>query len=125
MRHYSWSSTQITPTTGTPLSYDTSYRILVRQLNYLNITLPDLSYPVHILSQFMAKPTDAHRDAAIKLLRYLRNALRQYFVLTIDSSLSLQVYCDAELGLILNTKRLLSGYYVMLGKILLSSKCKK
>lgn len=49
---------------GTPLSDGSVYRILVGQLIYLTITRPELSYPVHILSKFMAHPTDVHWNAA-------------------------------------------------------------
>lgn len=55
---------------GTQLSTAeaSSYRRLVEQLIYLTITRPDITYAVHILSQFLAKPTDTHRTAALKLV---------------------------------------------------------
>lgn len=63
-------------TTGNSLSTKdaSAYRRLVGKLIYLTITRPDISYPVHILSQFLSKPTTAHNDAALRLVRYLKNA---------------------------------------------------
>lgn len=66
---------QLTASTGTLLSLPeaNSYRLLVGQLIYLTITRPDISYPVHILSQFLSKPSDAHQAATLKLVRYIKN----------------------------------------------------
>ena len=38
----------------------TRFRQIVRSLIYLTITRPDLSYPVRVISQFMARPTEEH-----------------------------------------------------------------
>ena len=72
----------------------------------------------------MAKPTDVHWNAALKLLRYIKNASGQRLLLSASSSLKLSVYSDADWGTCPMT-RSLSGYCVMLGKSLLSWTCKK
>ena len=46
----------------------TLYRQLVGSLNYLTTTRPDIAYAVSILSQFMAKPSGNHSNAAKKVL---------------------------------------------------------
>ncbi|KAL9659149.1 hypothetical protein QQ045_028240 [Rhodiola kirilowii] len=47
----------------------TEYRRLVGRLIYLNVTRLDLSYPVHVLSQFMCTPRKDHYQDALKVLR--------------------------------------------------------
>lgn len=42
------------------------YRRLVGRLVYLAMTLPELSYCVNILAQFMQAPRQAHWDAALQ-----------------------------------------------------------
>ena len=39
------------------------YRTIIRRLIYLTITRPNLSYVVHILSQFMQAPWEEHMEA--------------------------------------------------------------
>nr|XP_017228664.1 PREDICTED: uncharacterized mitochondrial protein AtMg00810-like [Daucus carota subsp. sativus] len=85
----------------------TAYRRLVGQLIYLTITRLDITYSVHILSQFLAHPTDMHRAAALRLVRYIKNAPTQDWAA-----------CPM-------TRRSLSGYCVLLGDSLISWKCKK
>ncbi|WVZ89121.1 hypothetical protein U9M48_035573 [Paspalum notatum var. saurae] len=41
-------------------------------LVYLGITRPDISYDVHILSQFMSAPMSIHYSYLLRVLRYLR-----------------------------------------------------
>lgn len=48
------------------------YRRLVGRLIYLTFTRPELCYSVHILSQLMHKPVQAHWDAALRVGRYLK-----------------------------------------------------
>jgi hypothetical protein len=47
----------LTPTHGEPLEDPTHYRHIVRSLVYLSVTGPNISYSVHILSQFVSAPT--------------------------------------------------------------------
>lgn len=50
------------------------YRRVIGRLIYLTITRPEITYSVHILSQFMQEPRQAHWDATMKVLRYLLQA---------------------------------------------------
>lgn len=52
------------------LSQPDIYTRLVGRL-YLNFTCPDLTHAVQQLSQFVAKPTDQHLNAAMHVVKYL------------------------------------------------------
>lgn len=43
-----------------------SYRRIIGQLLYLTTTRPDITFPVHKLSQYVSKPTTQHIQAATK-----------------------------------------------------------
>jgi hypothetical protein len=60
---------------GEPLPDATLYRQLVGSLVYLTVTRPDISYAVHIVSQFMAAPRSLHYAAVLRILRYLKGTL--------------------------------------------------
>ena len=53
---------------GDPLADPTRYRHLVGSLVYLAVTRPDISYRVHILSQFVSAPTSVHYDYLLHVL---------------------------------------------------------
>jgi hypothetical protein len=46
----------------------TRFRQIVGNLIYLTITRPDLSYPVGVISQYMARPTEEHLQSALRIL---------------------------------------------------------
>ena len=51
------------------------YRRLVRKLNYLTVTRPDIAYFVSVVSQFiMSSPTVDHWTAVEQILCYLKAA---------------------------------------------------
>ncbi|XP_074347144.1 uncharacterized protein LOC141685973 [Apium graveolens] len=110
---------------GTALPDAMQYRRLVGQLIYLIITRPYISYPVHILSQFIATPTDVHWKAALKLVRYIKGNPDQGLFLSAKSPLKLKAFCDVDWATCPMTRRSLSGYCVTLGDSLISWKCKK
>ncbi|KAL2940785.1 Retrovirus-related Pol polyprotein from transposon TNT 1-94 [Bienertia sinuspersici] len=101
------------------------YRRIVGRLIYLTITRPDISYAVHILSQFMHAPRQAHFDASQRVLRYLKSHPGQGLFLRADSDLQLYAYCDADWASCPLTRRSVTGYFVMLGSSPISWKTKK
>lgn len=101
------------------------YRRLVGRLIYLTISRPELSYPVHILAQFIAKPKHDHLQAAYKVVRYLKNAPGQDILFPTSNSLTLRAFSDADWGGCQLTRSSLTGYCVKLGSALVSWKCKK
>ena len=101
------------------------YRRLVGRLIYLTITRPDLSYAVHVLSQFLASPRQCHLDAAFKVVKYLKLTVGQGILLSATSPLQLSAFADADWGGCPLTRQSLTGYCVTLGSSLLSWKSKK
>jgi hypothetical protein len=85
----------LTLTDGKPLEDPTRYRHIVGSLVYLGVTRPDISYSVHILSQFVFAPTQIHYSHLLHVLRYLRGTISRHLFFPHSSSLQLQAYCDA------------------------------
>jgi hypothetical protein len=52
----------LTPTDGEPLEDPTRYCHIAGSLVYLGVTRPDISYSLHILSQFVFAPTQIHNS---------------------------------------------------------------
>uniref|UniRef100_A0A803P518 Reverse transcriptase Ty1/copia-type domain-containing protein n=1 Tax=Cannabis sativa TaxID=3483 RepID=A0A803P518_CANSA len=60
-------------TDGTPLNEPTTYRIVIGALQYLNYTIPYISFVVNKLSQFLKQPTNVHWGATKRILKYLKD----------------------------------------------------
>ena len=110
---------------STLLENPTRYRRLVGRLIYLTITRPELCYAVHILSQFMQAPKEAHMEAARRVLRYLKGTPGQGLLLKADSDLQVYAFCDSDWGACPLTRRSLTGYFVTIGGSPVSWKTKK
>lgn len=88
------------------------YRRLVGKLIYLCNTRPDLSYSIHVLSQFMHKPHIAHWNAALRVVKYLKGTPGQGVLLRADNDLSLTAWCDADWAACPITRRSLTGWFI-------------
>jgi hypothetical protein len=115
----------LTPTDGEPLEDPTRYHHIVGSLVYLGITRPDISYFVHIRSQFVSAPTQIHYSHLLRVLRYLRGIISRHLFFPRSSSLQLQAYCDATWASDPSYRRSLSAYCVFLGGSLVAWKTKK
>lgn len=51
------------------------YHSIVRGLNYLCHTRPDLAFYVSVISRFMHNPTQHHYGAAKRILRYVSGTI--------------------------------------------------
>lgn len=118
-------SLKLTNNQGDLLLNPSRYRRLIGRLIYLTITRPDITYSVNILSQFMHAPRKPHWDAALRIVRYLKNSPGLGLLFSSNSSLTLKAYCDANWANCPMTRRSTSGYCVFLGDSLISWKTKK
>lgn len=99
---------------GPKFSDPTRFKRLIGRLVYLCITRPDLCYAVHVLSQVMHDPREAHWDAAIRIVRYLKGCTGQGIFLKADSNLQIQAFCDSDYNSCPRTRRSLSAFVVQL-----------
>ena len=110
---------------GESLSDTTLYRQLVGSLIYLTITRPDISYAVHVVSQFMAGPRSPHYVVVLRILRYLKGTIFDGLHFSSHSSLTLQAYSDADWAGDSTDHRSTTGYCFLLGDSLISWRSKK
>ncbi|KAL1213017.1 Retrovirus-related Pol polyprotein from transposon RE2 [Cardamine amara subsp. amara] len=110
---------------GPILPNPAEYRRLVGRLVYLASTRPDLSYAIHVLSQFMKQPRQDHWDVAMKVVRYLKGTIGQGILLRANSPLHVTGWCDSDYGSCPLTRKSLTGWFVQLGDSPISWKTKK
>uniref|UniRef100_A0A1S4BN74 Uncharacterized mitochondrial protein AtMg00810-like n=1 Tax=Nicotiana tabacum TaxID=4097 RepID=A0A1S4BN74_TOBAC len=110
---------------GEPLPNPEVYRNLIRKLNFLTLTRPDLSFAVQHLSQFMQKPCVPHTKSALHLLRYLNGTSDPEIFLNNSSYFSVQVYCDSDWGPCPDSRRSVTSFCILLGGSLVCWKSKK
>jgi hypothetical protein len=112
-------------TDGEPLEDPTRYRHIVGSLVYLGVTRSDISYSVHILSQFVSAPTQIYYSHLLRVLRYLRGTISRHLFFPRSSSLQLQAYCDATWASDPSDHRSLSAYCVFFCDSVIVWKTKK
>nr|AAC67205.1 putative retroelement pol polyprotein [Arabidopsis thaliana] len=70
-------------------------------------------------------PREAHLEAAMRIVRYLKGSPGQGILLSANKDLTLEVYCDSDFQSCPLTRRSLSAYVVLLGGSPISWKTKK
>ncbi|XP_071704702.1 uncharacterized protein [Rutidosis leptorrhynchoides] len=76
----------------------TEYQKLVGRLIYLTLTRPDISFVVHVLSQYMHAPLQSHLNLAFRVLRYLKGSPGKGLHLMKGNDFSLCAYSDSDWG---------------------------
>lgn len=107
------------------LSDPTSYQRLAGKLLYLTMTMPDLAFPVQVLSQFMHCPKKSDMDATLRVVRYIKETPGLGLFMPAEATTQLTDYCDSDWGACLETRRSITGYLVKFGEGLISWKSKK
>jgi len=102
-----------------------SYRRLIGRLLYLTNTRPDICYAIHLLSQFLQRPTKHHHQAAQHVLRYIKANPSQRLFFASNTDIQLNAFSDSDWASCPTTKRFVTGFCVFLGSSLISWKSKK
>ncbi|XP_017188282.1 uncharacterized mitochondrial protein AtMg00810-like [Malus domestica] len=100
------------------------YRSVVKALQYLTITRPDLSYVVNQVCQFMHSPKNTHWMAVKRILRYLK-ATYDHGLLYKLGNARLTAFSDADYAGNPDTRHSTGGFYVYLDSNLVSWSSKK
>ena len=80
------------------------------KLLYLTHTRPDISFAVNLLSPFMHEPHEIHRQAAFRVLAYLKGYPGKGLMFPRSSSLTVQVYTNADFAGSMVDHRSTTGY---------------
>ncbi|CAH9051136.1 unnamed protein product [Cuscuta europaea] len=120
------SRTTLSISDGELLSDSTEYRSMVGALQYLTLTRPDITYAVHLVSQFMHAPRTTHIFAVKRIFRYLQRT-RDHGLWLQQSNLPtcIVAYSDADWAGCPDSSRSTTGFAVFLGPNLVSWKAKK
>ena len=89
-----------------------AYRRLIGRLMYFTNTQPDITFPVQQLFQFLDKPTIAHYNAAIRILKYIKGALSLGLFLSSNSSDHLKAFCDSDCGTCSDSRQSVTSFSV-------------
>jgi len=102
-----------TSLTDIPLEDPSHFRGLVRSLQYLTLTQPDLSYSVNYVSQFMHAPAITHLKMVRRILQYVKGTLNTGLHFSTNTSHDLSAFSDVDWAGCLTTRRSTTGYCVL------------
>jgi histone deacetylase 1/2 len=103
----------------------TRYRSIVRALQYLTLTRPDIAFSVNKVCQFLHAPTTAHWAAVKRILRYIKQCIRLGLKIHMSTSTLVTAYSDADWAGSLDDRRSTGGYAVFLRRNLVSWSARK
>jgi len=86
---------------------------------------PDIAFSVNHLSQFISKPTNEHHQAAMHILRYLKNAPGTGIIFYSQTPIQLKAYSDSDWATCSETRKSITSFSVYLGESLIFWKTKK
>ncbi|CAH9084056.1 unnamed protein product [Cuscuta europaea] len=120
------SRTTLTLTDGEPLTDATEYHSMVGALQYLTLTRPDITFAVHLVSQFIHAPRSTHLLAVKRIFRYLQGTRDHgLWLQTSATPTCVLAYYDADWACCPDSSRSTTGFAIFLGPNLISWKSKK
>jgi hypothetical protein len=80
-----------------PLKYDWDYRGTIGMLTYLTGSVrPDIAMAVHQCARFSTNPMHLHKQAVMKIGRYLLSTCKKGMIYKPDLTKGIEVYVDAD-----------------------------
>ncbi|CAH9078850.1 unnamed protein product [Cuscuta europaea] len=120
------SRTTLSLTDGELLADGTEYRSMVGALQYFTLTRPDITYVVHLESQFMHAPRTTYLIAIKRIYRYLQGTITEGLWLRKGGNPSLIIaYSDVVWTGCPDSCRFTTSYVIFLGGNLVSWRSKK
>jgi hypothetical protein len=96
------------------------YQRAVGSLMYAMLgTRPDIAYAVSVVSRFASKPTQAHKAAVTRILRYLRKTV-DYVLVFRGQLTTLSGYSDSDWAGDYDTRKSTSGFIFGVGSAVIS-----
>ncbi|XP_015964115.1 secreted RxLR effector protein 161-like [Arachis duranensis] len=96
------------------------YKSIIRSLQFLTVTRPEISYSVNKLSQFVQAPLDTHWRMVKRIFRYLSRTRNYSLQLNKNSSMQVTAYYNSDWARDPDDRKSTSGYCVFLGSNLVS-----
>ena len=115
---------KLRPDSGTAC-YPKRFQQIVRSFIYLTITRPDVSYPVDMISQFMAQPTMEHLQCAQSILWFVNGTMDRGLLYQATVTNPLVGYTDADWAGNASDRRSTSGFAFSLGSVTIAWSSKK
>ena len=121
------SSERLCSVDGDPLSVEeaTQYRSIVGGLQYLTVTLPDLSFVVNKVCQYLHEPRTPHWSAVKRILRYVHFTVDSGLRFRSSSSTLLSAFSDADWAGNMDDRRSTGGYAIFYGGNLIAWSARK
>lgn len=92
------------------------YRESVGSLLYLSqITRPDITFAVNLVSRYLEKPLTIHWNAVKRIFKYLRGTFNYGLIYNSSVTPKLRRYSDADYAGDITTRRSTSGFIFMMG----------
>ena len=89
---------KLSSTGSVPFTDIQAYKRLIGRLMYLTNIRPNITFFVQ-LSQVLAKPTIAHYNTAIRILKYIKEAQSLGLFFSSTTYVHLKAFCDSDWGM--------------------------
>jgi hypothetical protein len=103
----------------------TNYKSLVGGLQYLTLTIQDLSFSINKVCQYLHAPTMLHLTAAKRILWYVKGTIDLGLQITRSPSMLVSGFADADWAGCIDDRRSTGGFAIFLGSNLVSWSARK